>query len=117
MIGHFPRFNAIKALVSAHPQLSGSRSGLLPLIEKESGRVSGLAETRARRVHDAWFVEQQTGEGYQFKNMPRKEHVFGFHPETTGDMEKLVQQIAERIEAIGELHGKIHAALAPSPDK
>jgi hypothetical protein len=115
MIGHFPRFNAIKALVTAHPQLD--HSGLLKLIEKESGKVSELAESRARRVHDAWFVEQGTGEPHQFKSMPRKKHVFGFHPEAMSDMEKLIAQIAQRIEAIFKLHEKILVALAPSADK
>ena|ERR1700730_4175859 len=117
MIGHFPRFNAIRALVSANPKLKTASSSLLKLIEKESGKVSELAEARARRVHDTWFVEQGTGEPHQFKSMPRKKHVFGFHPEATNDMEKLIGQIAQRIEAIGNLHEKIGAALAPPPDK
>jgi hypothetical protein len=113
MIGHFPRFNTIIALVS----LNRGSPELIKLIKAQQGKVSDLAESRARRVHDAWYVDLDTGEPHQFQSMPRKELTFGHQPQATSDMEDLVRKIAQRIEAVGKLNEAILAELSPLPDK
>jgi hypothetical protein len=93
MIGHFPRFNAIIALLTQH----AARQELIKLVMTESGKVSGLAESRARRVHDAWYVDMASGEPFQFRSVPRKELNFSFQPQILNDLNALIRQNTSRL--------------------
>jgi hypothetical protein len=113
MIGHFPRFNSVIALLTQR----GAHDDLAALARKEYGKVSDLAELRARRIHDAWYVDMASGEPIQFRSMPRKELNFGFQPQTISELNELIRRIRQRIDAITKLGEIILAELFPSPGK
>lgn len=113
MIGHFPRFNTIIALLSAR-QLPQE---LTDLIKKESGRVSELAEKRARAVHDAWYISSEDGGTHQFRSRPRGGLEFGIKQNEVDNLDSLTKQITARIDSINKLLTAINAALFSSPNK
>ena len=73
MIGHFPRFNAIIALLNFH----NAQKTVIEAADKERGKVSQLAEKRARTVHDAWYIGPSYPDPLQFRARPRGDLTFG----------------------------------------
>jgi hypothetical protein len=67
----------------------------------------------AHRVHDAWYVDMASGEPFQFRSLPRKELNFSFQPQILNDLNALIRQIRQRIEAITKLGETIFAELFP----
>jgi hypothetical protein len=109
IMGHYPRFNAIIALLTYHHM----NQKLIDFTRKQSGAVAELAEERNRVVHDAWYMETDRGEPHRYKSMSKKELEFGLHPHSISEIEELLKKISSRVEAVNRLAEQITAARHP----
>lgn len=109
--GHAPRFRAILAL----GKLKGLKQETIEAFEDLLNKTYGIAEKRARIVHDPWYQETGSGQTGQFKSFTFKDARYGIHDVDETEIVKTLSSIRSRIATASKLRAVVLAELAPSP--
>jgi hypothetical protein len=111
VMGSFPRMLTIIALCERR----GLDASILNQARDLVGKMKGPQDRRNRILHDAWFVEANSGQTEQFKSMAKEELLYGFHPVDEAYVRETLAKIGRRIEMAGKLRNAIMDALSSSP--
>lgn len=122
MMGAYPR---IKAIISLLRTRTGNITdehhlGNDELIKKYTslmGRTNDPSDARARLVHDAWYMQQDTSEPTQFRAMPWRNPQHGFEAVNLEAVGKLIEQIHNLTAQAAELKERALNALEASRER
>lgn len=110
MMGVWPRFNAIEALLT-------QRSGKLPAMQEFIKPVQTLtrkcrdtSEERNRIIHDPWYVDE-SGKTARHRSMPRSELVYGIKDHDRSKILGTIENIKRLIDRAEELRTEIFSRL------
>jgi hypothetical protein len=113
MMGVWPRFNAIIALLKSRTGYWDEKTldGLLKLINKLSQDCRDPSEERNRIVHDPWFIlkGEQTA---QFRSMPKGEPLYGFSTVAADSIGATLNKIDALTLRARALHTRVLAVLS-----
>ncbi|THD68447.1 MAG: hypothetical protein E7813_10485 [Bradyrhizobium sp.] len=101
---------ALDAFVSL-VRMHGGDDALIKTINQFAEKTRGLGDKRNRAVHDSWNWDRETGNPYRLEISARKRIVMGPQPTSLSDMNTLVDQIADHIEAFELVVARVERQL------
>jgi hypothetical protein len=101
---------ALDAFVSL-VRLHGGDESLIKTINQFSEKTRGLGDKRNRAVHDSWNWDRATGSPYRLEISARKRIVMGPQPTSLSDMNDVVDQIADHIDAFDKIVAEVEKQL------
>jgi len=112
MMGVWPRFNTIKALLKERAR---SRPALAPLIkefDQLAQKSRALSERRNRIIHDPWYVESRSYVTAQYRSMPKGELTYGIQLQDEAELRAVVGDIVARSADANRLMVAVKSVLA-----
>lgn len=111
LFGPNPRFNAIVQLCR-HRNLPET---IIRQVNTLSGRCMGEFEKRNRAVHDPWWEVEETEQSFQFRNKPKKDRAFGFHPVSEQNLRENLAELRKIRAQVVTLAFDIFDAMPSTP--
>jgi hypothetical protein len=96
--------------------MHGGDDALIKTINQFAEKTRGLGDKRNRAVHDSWNWDRETGSPYRLEISARKRIVMGPQPTSLSDMNKLVDQIADHIDAFEKVVAEVEKQLGPAAE-
>ena len=106
-----PRMKAFIALV----EVQGGTQKAVANLKKFYGNVSGLSETRNRRIHDPRYRDRTTGQIHRLEITAKPAVQFGFLPEPESEPEAIINEIYERGDEFIELRNSVISEIYALP--
>jgi hypothetical protein len=101
---------ALDAFVSL-VRMHGGDDALIKTINQFTEKTRGMGDKRNRAVHDSWNWDRETGSPYRLEISAQKRLVMGPRPTTLSDLNRLVDQIAEHIDAFEKVVAQVERQL------
>lgn len=118
MMGVWPRFNAITALLTLRSAEYPKFKPLIPKAKSLSGRARDISEARNRVIHDPWYIDHSSPpETAQFKNWAKTDLRFGIRDSKIDDAKKTLAQIKSYAEAALKFHQEVVELMKPIYEK
>ena len=103
MVGMYPRYQALRQLASER----GAPKSIIAEIERQANVSNGIAEKRARAVHDAWMEDVFSNEPHQFRNKAKKVTDYGPIPMTIASLKEDLAAVRTHLERAMKLRSDI----------
>lgn len=109
--GQFTNFGQRVDAILALATHKGMPVRLLKRFERLKNNMHEIAKTRNRYVHDAWYVEDGTGDLAQFQSVRPKRGRYGMATISSNDIEDVISMIRDRQQTAKELWAAISEQL------
>jgi hypothetical protein len=105
------RMRVLRSLI----QIRGATPQAVKKINAFSETVMGLGRRRNEYVHDAWCIDESTGEVKRIHATMEETFTYGFTPTRTEELRRLYDDIESAITRFQHLRNEIFRSLPPWP--
>jgi hypothetical protein len=93
--------------------IRGASKEIVDKVNRFSSKVTGLGRRRNEYIHDAWCVEETTGEVKRIHAAMEETFTFGFTPTSTKELQRLYVDIEDAISRFQHLRNETFQSLPP----
>jgi hypothetical protein len=111
MMGVWPRFNVIQALLKSRSNEVSTFAKPLKAFNKICEDCRTVSEERNRILHDPWYLDDTDQQTAQRRSMPKSDPIYGLLDHDPSEITKTLERIGALSNRVRMLHNEILGAL------